>query len=79
MAKIDQDYPTGDSHRSCDPGATSAIWPAELGAVGQLERGHGGRAWSRSSAFQISASARFAAGWADFGSADSTLPILSKP
>jgi hypothetical protein len=34
------------------------------------------RAWSRSSAFQISARAFFAPGWADFGSADNTLPIL---
>ncbi len=34
------------------------------------------RAWSLSSAFQISASAFFAPGWADFGSADRTLAIL---
>lgn len=34
------------------------------------------RAWSLSSAFQISAKAFFAAGWADFGSDPSTLAIL---
>jgi len=34
------------------------------------------RAWSLSSAFQISASAFFAPGCADFGSAPSTLAIL---
>jgi hypothetical protein len=33
-------------------------------------------AWSLTSAFQISASAFFALGWADFGSALSTSPIL---
>jgi hypothetical protein len=34
------------------------------------------RAWRRSSAFQISASAFFAPGCADFGNADNTFEIL---
>src|SRR5688572_28844065 len=49
---------------------------ADLAPWASLNAAAARRAWSRSSAFQISVRAFFAPGCADFGRAASTLPIL---